>query len=88
MLREDPGFREEYIQQTLKDDDPRMLILSLRKVVDAVGGISALSKETKLNRTQLYRTLSEKGKPEFFTLARILNYLGLHFCVERNARRA
>jgi probable addiction module antidote protein len=87
MLKNDPAFREEYIRETLKEDDPQMLILSLRKVIDAMGGVGVLSKETNLNRTQLYRTLSKQGKPEYFTLTRILNYLGLHFSVERNKKR-
>jgi len=87
MLRDDPAFREEYIKETLKEDDPQMLVLSLRKVIDAIGGVSALSKETGLNRTQLYRTLSKQGKPEYFTLTRILEYLGLHFSIERNKKR-
>jgi probable addiction module antidote protein len=87
MLRNDSAFREEYIKETLKEDDPQMLILSLRKVIDAIGGISVLSRETKLNRAQLYRTLSPHGQPEYFTLTRILAYLGLHFSVERNQKR-
>lgn len=87
MLKDDPAFREEYIRATLKEDDPQMLILSLRKVIDAVGGVSTLSKETGLNRTQLYRTLSKDGKPEYFTLTRILKYLGLHLSITRNKKR-
>lgn len=87
MLKHDPAFREEYIKETLREDDPQMLILSLRKVIDAIGGVSTLSRKTRLNRTQLYRTLSKRGKPEYFTLTRILEYLGLHFSVERNQKR-
>lgn len=84
MLKNDPAFREEYIRQMLKEDDPQMLVLSLRKVVAAIGGFAPLARETGLNRTQLYRTLSEDGKPEFLTLAAILRFLGMHFTIERD----
>jgi len=87
MLRCDHAFREAFIQETLQEQNPQQLILSLRQVIDALGGISVLAKETALNRKQLYRMLSQRGKPDFFTLTRILNYLGLHLSVERNEER-
>jgi len=38
-------------------------------VVDAVGGMTALSEKTGLSRETLYRTLSERGNPRLDTLA-------------------
>jgi probable addiction module antidote protein len=87
MLREDVAFREEYIKETLSEKDPQALIISLRRIIDAVGGIGWLSKQTGLNRTQLYRTVSKDGKPEYFTLTKILNVMGMHFTVERNSKK-
>jgi|WetSurMetagenome_2_1015567.scaffolds.fasta_scaffold944642_1 probable addiction module antidote protein len=87
QLRKDVKFREEYIKQTLEEDDPQSLILCLRRLVNAVGGVGLVAKETGFNRTQLYRTLSEHGRPEYLTLNKILSFLGMHFTVESNKRR-
>jgi probable addiction module antidote protein len=87
MLRKDPAFREEYIRQSVEEGDPQALLDCLRHVVDAVGGIGALSKDIGLNRSQLYRTLSKEGRPEFSTVTKVLRWLGLHLTVERDRKK-
>ena len=86
MLRKDPAFREEYIRQNIEEGDPQELLDCLRRVVDAAGGIGALSKAIGLNRSQLYRTLSKEGRPEFSTVTKVLKWLGLHLTVERDRK--
>jgi DNA-binding phage protein len=47
-----------------------------------------LAHVTKLNRQNLYKTLSaKKGNPEFFTINKIINGLGYHFKIEKNRKQ-
>ena len=50
----------EYLNAVMEemDDDPRLLMIALRNVVKARGGISALARQADLNRVALSRTLS------------------------------
>jgi len=59
------------------EDSEEVFMLGLRHVVEANGGVNALSKKTKLNRENLYRTLSKKGNPKFSSLSAILETLGI-----------
>ena len=58
-----------YIEAMLEDGNARAVPIALRAVVDAVGGMTALSEKTGLSRETLYRTLSERGNPRLDTLA-------------------
>jgi probable addiction module antidote protein len=49
----------------------------------AFGGVQKIAEEAGLNPTQLYRTLSSQGNPEFRSLAAILKAMGLRLAVER-----
>lgn len=69
---------EEYEQ----DGDSEVFLLALRNIAEARGGISALAKKTRLNRQNLYRTLSGKGNPTFQTLEIIMHALGFRLSVE------
>src|SRR5579885_1281045 len=58
-LKKDEAFREAYLNEALEDEDRRLILLALRNVAQATGGLSRLSKTTGLNRQHLYRTLSK-----------------------------
>lgn len=56
----------------------RVFLLALRDVLKARGdNMSALSKQTHLNRQNLYRMLSDKGNPQWDGLNSLFNALGL-----------
>ena len=57
--------------------DIKSLLISLRHIVDAKGGIATLAEKTNLNKQTLYRTLSLEGNPRFDTLTAILKALGV-----------
>ncbi len=59
-----------------KDGDTRALLLALRTVAEAKGGVSALAKKTKMNRQSLYKALSAEGNPRLDTIGTILHGLG------------
>jgi probable addiction module antidote protein len=78
----DPTEAAEYLNAALEEGDRELFLLSLRNVAEAKGGISKLAESTQLNRENLYRMLSEKGNPEFYSLYTLLDALGLHLAVE------
>jgi len=63
LFKEDPAFAAEYLNQLLLDGEPADLLVALRQMAQARGGVRAIAKETELNANQLYRTLSPQGQP-------------------------
>ncbi len=66
-------------------------MFALREVVEAHGGIGAVSKRARVNRQQLYKTLSRNGNPELRTLSAILQSAGFYLAVvplERPGRKS
>jgi probable addiction module antidote protein len=82
LFKEDPAFAAAYLNQLLQDGEPADLMIALRQMAQAHGGVRAIAKETELNATQLYRTLSPQGNPELRSLSAILNALGLRLAVQ------
>ena len=75
----------EYLNAALEDGEPEVFLLALRDVVDSYGGMSKLAASTSLNRENLYRMLSTKGNPEFFSLSTVLDAVGFRLAVEPKA---
>ncbi len=82
LFKDDPTFAAEYLNQILQGGEPADLLVALRQMAEAHGGVRALAEETELNATQLYRTLSPRGNPELRSLSAILNALGLRLAVQ------
>ena len=78
----DPTEAAEYLSVALEDGEPEVFLLALRDVVDSYGGMGKLAGSTSLNRENLYRMLSIKGNPEFFSLSAILDAIGFRLAVE------
>ena len=55
---------------------------SLKEVVRARGGFTAVARKTGLNRTALYKILSTSGNPTLSTLTALLPLVGLRLSVE------
>ena len=82
LFRDDPAFAAEYLSQILKNGEPAKLLVALCQMAQARGGVRAIAKETELNATQLYSTLSPKGNPELHSLLAVLQALGLRLAVQ------
>jgi probable addiction module antidote protein len=78
----DPTEAAEYLNAALEDGEAEVFLLALRDVVDSFGGMGKLAASTSLNRENLYRMLSTKGNPEFFSLSTVLNAVGFRLAVE------
>ena len=80
-FRRDRKYAAAYLDQVLADGDQQELMLALRRLSDAWGGVPGLAEQTGLNATTLYRTLSSKGNPELRTLRALLDAMGLRLSI-------
>ena len=88
LFRDDPQFAAEYLNDLLQDGEPADLLVALRQIADANGGVRAVAKEAELNANQLYRTLSQQGNPELRSLFAVLKVLGLRLAIQPDQQHA
>ena len=82
-LRDDPAFAVEYLKAALEDaDEPEVLLVALRRIAEARGGIAKVAKAAGLERESLYRALSAHGNPRLSTLVAVTRAVGLRLTVE------
>ena len=82
-LRENPEFAAEYLRAALEDnDEPSVLLVALRRVAEARGGIAKVAKAAGIERESLYRALSVRGNPRLSTLVAVAKAVGLKLTVE------
>jgi probable addiction module antidote protein len=81
-FRKDPAYAVELLNSILEDGDQGELLIALRHMAKAFGGIPAVAEKANLNCTQLYRTLSADGNPEFRSLLAIFKAMGLRLAVQ------
>ena len=65
----------------LADGQREEILLAMRYLASAFGGISGVARATRLNARTLYRTLSEHGNPELATFTSLLKAMGLRLAV-------
>jgi probable addiction module antidote protein len=82
LFREDPAFATEYINSVLEDGEQADLMVALRQMAKAFGGVPAIAEQAHLNPTQLYRTLSPDGNPELRSLSALLKVMGMRLAVQ------
>ncbi len=80
-FRKDPEFAAEYLNAVLADGDQEELMVALRYMAEAFGGVPKLAARAQLNATTLYRTLSPKGNPELKSMAALLEAMGMRLAV-------
>ncbi len=82
VFRNDPAYAAELLNSILADGEQAELLIALRQMAEAVGGVRSVAKAAELNPTQLYRTLSAEGNPAVSSLAAILRVMGLRLAVQ------
>lgn len=82
LYRSDPALALEVINGILTDGDQAELLIVLRQMAQAFGGVQAVAEQAHLNPTQLYRTLSPKGNPALSSLSAILKAMGMRLAVQ------
>jgi len=82
-LRKSPEFTAEYLRAALEDnDEPRVLLIALRRIAEARGGVAKVAKAAGIERESLYRALSVRGNPRLSTLVAVTKAVGLKLTVE------
>ena len=65
-----------YLEAALEDGDPALFAAALGDVARAKG-MTKIALDTGLGRESLYKSLSPNGNPEFATVLKVLQSLGL-----------
>jgi DNA-binding phage protein len=81
IYREDPSLAVDVVNSVLADGGQAELLIVLRQLAVAFGGIPTIAKQSHLNTTQLYLTLSPTGNPALRSLMAILKAMGLQLAV-------
>jgi probable addiction module antidote protein len=66
-----------YLEAALEENDPSLIADALGDIARAKG-MSKIASKTGLGRESLYKALSPEGNPEFSTILKVVNALGLH----------
>jgi probable addiction module antidote protein len=81
-FREDPAYAVQLLNSILEEGDQSELLITLRQMAKAFGGVPTVAETAHLSTTQLYRTLSPDGNPVLSSLSAILKAMGLRLAVQ------
>ncbi len=76
-LAASPEFAVGYLNAAVAENHPPALLIALRHVVEARGGLAELAKHTNLNRARLARALRGNGGLSLGALQSVADALGL-----------
>lgn len=82
LYKNDPVLALQTINSILDDGDQGELLVVLRQMTKAFGGVQSVADKAHLNPTQLYRTLSPDGNPALSSLSAILKAMDLRLTVQ------
>ncbi|NLF07368.1 MAG: putative addiction module antidote protein [Pirellulaceae bacterium] len=71
----------EYLQAAFEDGDPAVVVHALGNIARA-RGMSQIARDTGLGRESLYKALSPEGNPEFATVFKVVQALGIKLSAE------
>jgi len=81
------AFSKAYLETALgeykKDGDTQALLLAMRDVAEAQGGVGKLAKRASISRQHLYSILAGKHNPQLNNWLNILSALGFIVRLER-----
>lgn len=77
LLRKDSRLAEQVLRELLEDGKQRELLLALREMTDAFGGVPTLAKQAGLSPSQFDREFLTNGIPLICSLSAILKAMGM-----------
>jgi probable addiction module antidote protein len=78
---EHPEEALEMLNAVLDDGEPGEMLVLLRQLTKAFGGVASVAEQAQLNPTQIYRTLSEEGNPSLSSLTAVLKAMKLRLAI-------
>jgi len=81
------GAMIAYLEAALHDGDPAVVTAALGDIARAQG-MTRVARRAGLGRESLYKALSPKGNPEFGTVLKVVEALGLELHAAATRRRA
>jgi probable addiction module antidote protein len=82
-----PETIAEYLSEAFETGDPEYIAVALGNIARAKG-MTAVAKEAELSRENLYRALSENGRPELGTVMKVLDVLGVQLMARPRNNKA
>lgn len=73
-----------YLEEVFEDGDASLIAAAIGDAA-RVHGMTKLASDTGLAREALYRALSAEGNPEFATILKVLDALGVKLTLQRAA---
>jgi probable addiction module antidote protein len=83
----DPAEAASYLEAILEEGDQAAIMLALRQVAQAQGGIATIARKAQLTREATYKMLSKSGNPELRSLSAVLKATGLRISVKAIGKR-
>jgi probable addiction module antidote protein len=84
----DPVEAAAYLEAVIEEGDQGAIMVALRQVAQARGGIAQVARKAKLTREATYKMLSKNGNPELRSLKALLKATGLRIAVKPIEKRA
>ncbi len=84
----DPAEAAAYLEAVIEDGHQAAIMLALRQVAQAQGGLARIARMAKLTREATYKMLSKSGNPELRSLTAVLKATGLRIAVKPIEKRA
>lgn len=75
-----------YLEAALEEGDPALVVHALGNIARA-RGMSEIARQTGLRRESLYKALSPEGNPEFATVLKVVQALGIELHAEPSHSR-
>jgi len=87
-LQENEENAAEYLNAALEDGDREGLLVALRNIAEARGGMAAVAEKSQVPRESLYRMLSKRGNPALSNLLSVLHGMGLKMVIQTKTQTA
>jgi probable addiction module antidote protein len=71
-----------YLEVVLEDGNQAAIMLALRQVAQAQGGLARIARKANLTREATYKMLSKSGNPELRSFSAVLKATGLRISVK------